>query len=72
MIRCVDSSLAKQQRNQGNEDVNMCGTEMVVLGFSLGKKGSRAWRGLSSLGEFGRAKGLEVVYKVSGRCKYFW
>ena len=48
--------------------ITMCGIEMVVLGFRLGREGSRAWRGMLSLGEFGRGKRLEVVYEVSGRC----
>lgn len=61
MVRCVDSSLAKQEGNWDIEGVNMCGIEMVVLGVRLCREESRAWKGRSSLGEFGRAKGLEVV-----------
>ena len=44
MVRCVGSSLAQQQRYQGNEGVYKCGMEMIILEFRLGREGSKSRR----------------------------
>lgn len=46
MFRCVCNSLATQQKNQGSEGVYEHGNEMIVLGFMLGRQGSKVWGSL--------------------------